>query len=110
MCWLFKISDRVCLPIAVLGIVVYYATTLEISLYICAGWLVLHSILNCIYGGQNNLNTEIMTFVVGAVVVWIFKIDFWRCISVAFCYAEIVCSIAGIILIAGTVFPKKKEK
>lgn len=45
MRWLFKISDKVCLPIAILGVVIYYATAFEVSLYMCMGWLLLHSVL-----------------------------------------------------------------
>lgn len=110
MFWLFRIIDKLCVPIAVLGIIVYYATDFSLVLYVCTGWLVVHSLLNCIYGGQNNLATEIMTFFVGAIIVWIFKIDFWRCIAVAFCYAEILFSIPGIIMIVGAVFSQNKEK
>lgn len=110
MFWLFRITEKLCVPTAVLGIIIYYATDFSAILYVCAGWLVLHSLLNCIYGGQNNLVTEVMTFFVGAIIVWIFKIDFWQCIAVAFCYAEILFTIPGIVLLASAMLSRKKEK
>lgn len=98
MCWLFRITDKVCVPIAILGVIIYYATALEISLYICMAWLIVHSVLNCIYGGQNNLYTEIFTFGVGCAVALIFKLQFWPCIAVSYCIAELIFVIPSILL------------
>ncbi len=100
MRWLFNITDKVCLPVAILGVAIYYATAFEISLYMCMWWLLLHSVLNCIYGGQNNLITEALTFVVGGAVALIFDLQFWPCVAVSYCIAELVFEIPALILMA----------
>lgn len=109
MNWLFKITEKVSVPFAILGIVVYFVSDYCIPLYFCAGWLILHSILNCIYGGQNNLVTEIATYFVGAVIALIFKLDFWPCIAVSYCFAEILFAIPAFIWLAKYFFGGRKN-
>lgn len=109
MYWLFKITDKVCIPIAILGIVIYYTTDVSLLLCICVIWLLAHSVLNCVYGGQNNLVTEVMTFFVGGIIAYIFKINFVRCVAVAFCYAEVLFAIPGVVLIAHNVLFRNKR-
>lgn len=109
MRWLFFISDKVCLPIAILGVVIYYATAFEISLYMCAAWLILHSVLNCIYGGQNNLYTELLTFGVSGAVALMFDLQFWPCVAVSYCIVELAFVIPAFIWLARYFFGGRKN-
>ena len=97
-------------PVSLAGIIFYYdyATDLSLVVYICAGVDIFYSILNCIYGGQNNMITELCTCFIGAVVALIFKIEFFPCIAVAICYSELILVISsGVILFSLTRERKK---
>lgn len=103
-----KVLSTLTIPISIAGIIFYYATDLMQVVYICAGLDILHSFLNCIYGGQNNLMTELYTFIIGAAVALIFKIDFLPCIAVAFCYAELFFIISSWIALLLLTHERKK--
>lgn len=110
MYWLFNVLHKVCVPVSILGIILYYASNLPFAVYICAGILIVHSLLNCKYGGQNNLVTEVATFFVGGLIAVFFKIDFWPCVAVSYCYAEIFFTIPGIFIMGKYLLPHNKEK
>lgn len=89
--FLLKISPF----IGIIGIVFYYLG-IPLAVYICAIILIINSILNCICGGQNSLATEIITFFAGGIIALIFKCNFFSCVAVAFCYAEVIFTIPAL--------------
>lgn len=107
--FIFKLTDKLSVLISIAGVALYYFGIYSV-LYFCAAFLIVHSILNCVYGGQNNLVTEVLTYLVGALISLIFKLNFWPCISVAFCFAEMLFSLPGIILLFSLLFSSGKER
>lgn len=98
-------------PLSVLfaaaGIVCFYLH-LDTVVYIMALLLVLHSILNVRYGGQNNLATELLTVAIGAAVAWIFRVRFLPCLAVSLCFGELFFTLTGAVPMLFFLFSRKK--
>lgn len=80
------------LIVSVGGIVCFYSGITSV-VYICAAVSLLHSILNVLFGKQNNLVSETITLIIGAFISWIFKCNFLLCIAVALCYGEVIVTV-----------------
>lgn len=99
-----KIIEHISTVLAIIGIVSYfkfnyiyfYNEALTITV-LCGIFNVIKAFINCAFGGQTNLNTEIFTIIIGFVVGSIYNIPLLPAISLALCIGEVVFSIIGFI-------------
>ncbi len=101
---------------SIVGIVVYFLkkpTQYLDILYICAGIAIVHSILNVLFGEQNNLITEIITIVIAVGVAFFYNLDTKTMIALFICIGEIAFVIVFplfTLIIGGLMIPLSANK
>lgn len=79
---------------AITGTVCFFTPSVSvIVVYICAGVTILDSITQVLWGDQNNLATEILTYFIGAITAVVFKLNFWPTVAVSFCIAAVIFTV-----------------
>lgn len=81
---------------SVIGIITYY-TGFPVATYICAAITIADSLIQIIWGDQNNPVTEIVTAVIGLIIALIAQIPILPCIAVALCFGTAIVTLLGII-------------
>lgn len=89
---------------AVAGIICFFTGHQTITFF-CAGFSLLHSFLNVVFGEQNGFGTEILTVIVAIVVSMVFHLDMFGVVAVAICIGSVAIMIVPLLLIA--VFGRK---
>lgn len=105
---LFAISDKTNVITSAVGIFAFYAG-LYWLLYVCAALSVIHSLLNMTYGGQNNLGSELLALVVGAVLALILHRPGVPYCAVALCYLDVLLMIPVLVAFFVALFGARKR-
>ena len=92
---LLTITNILTIPASIIGIISYFVfpASFPLIVLVCACICILHSILNVLFGGQNNLATEIITILIGVAVAYFFHFNMRNSICVAICVAELLFSV-----------------
>lgn len=83
---------------SVLGIVFFFIN--PIVTIICGAFSLVSSIINIIWGDQNNLGTEIFTIVVATVIFFFTETNWFEIVTFALCIVEVLLTIIGRIAMA----------
>lgn len=78
---------------AIIGIIFFFINP-AITI-VCAIISVLNSIIQVVFGGQNNLNTEIATIIIAVIIALIIDTSIINIICFALCAADILMLISG---------------
>ncbi len=91
------VCSAISLVVAVIGVIRFARGETE-GIVICAAISLANSLIQCICGAQNNLVTEIVTIMVGAVVSAFWDIGFLNCVALLLCVCEIIMTVLGYAL------------
>ena len=96
-----NIMGKVTCIFAIAGIVCFFlkCDACLTILYACAGFCFLHSIFNVAFGDQNNLVTEAITLVIGALIAAIFNQPILPMLALFVCFGECFFLILALLSI-----------
>lgn len=78
------------------GIVMYFIG-MPIITVICASITIIDSIVQVVWGGQNNFITEVIAIIIGIIVGYVFNIHIVNSISLVLCIFCTVFLVIGLI-------------
>ena len=107
---LLTITNLLAIISSIIGVLSFFVfpAYFSVIVLVCACLCMLHSVLNVIFGDQNNLTTEITTIIIGVIISLIFHLNMRNTICVSICVAEILFTLFPFLLILFSLAPKKK--
>ncbi len=90
---LLRSSGIVSFGFAIFGI---YSCPYDTYTVIACGCITLvNSLIQVLWGGQNNLNTEILTIIIGFIIASIFNLPVFPCVFLCLCVADVLLAVLG---------------
>ena len=94
---------------SVVGIVLFFGKGADLIVWF-ALFSLLSSLVNVVWGDQNNLNTEILTIIIGAVISSFTALTLLSGISIALCVGDVVMQIIGYVALLSFALRSKSNQ
>lgn len=79
---------------SIVGVIAFFTDSFPLLL-ICAGISLINSLIQVIFGDQNNLSTEISTVIISLIISFFVKAQWYIVISLGLCVVESAVCVLG---------------